>query len=290
MSVTRTGGYGIGFRRLGGDGWQADLPGTIQWAKTNGFECIDVGPDDDADQQITDAGLAVGSADLPGWSGLITADKAKRDDAVKQAAASIEQCADAGAKNFFVVMLPDDPAAARADNFGYMVEGFAPLMPTLEEAGARIVIEGWPGPGALCCTPETYRAFIDAMESPAVSVNYDPSHLIRMGIDPLMFLHEFADSVGHVHGKDTELLAERQYDLGTEQTPTFAEPIGFGGGHWRYTIPGHGVTRWLEAFAILEAAQYDGHISIELEDANFNGSEEGEKQGFILARQFLEGC
>ncbi|MAE60985.1 MAG: hypothetical protein CMJ49_06460 [Planctomycetaceae bacterium] len=288
MSVTRTGGFGIGFRRLGG--WQSDLGAVIAWAKANEFECIDVGVEASDVKQIIDAGLAVGSADLPGWSGLITADKAKRTAAVAEATATISDCVAAGAKSFFCVMLPDDPSAARSDNFGYMVEGFGALMPTLEQHGARLVVEGWPGPGALCCTPETYRAFFEAMGSDAACVNYDPSHLLRMGVDPLMFLSEFVDRVGHVHGKDTEIMAERQYELGTEQPATFAEGIAFGGGHWRYTIPGHGVTRWCEVFAMLETAGYDGYVSIELEDANFNGTEAGEKQGFVLSRQYLAGC
>lgn len=66
--------------------------------------------------------------------------------------------------------------------------------------------------------------------------------------------------------------------------------IPYGGGHWRYAIPGHGQMRWSKALAILKDAGYGGMISIELEDANFNGTEEGEKQGLLLARRFLEGC
>jgi hypothetical protein len=31
-------------------------------------------------------------------------------------------------------------------------------------------------------------------------------------------------------------------------------------------------------------------VSIELEDMNFNGSEDGEKEGLLLGRRYLEGC
>ena len=51
-----------------------------------------------------------------------------------------------------------------------------------------------------------------------------------------------------------------------------------------------GHTFGLYRLEILAAAGYDGFVSIELEDANFNGTEEGEKQGLLLARRFLEGC
>jgi len=70
-----------------------------------------------------------------------------------------------------------------------------------------------------------------------MGVNYDPSHLIRMGIDPLRFLKEFVGRVYHVHGKDAELFADNLYEYGHEQPPTFAKEMNFGSMAWRYTIP-----------------------------------------------------
>ena len=58
----------------------------------------------------------------------------------------------------------------------------------------------------------------------AFGVNYDPSHLMRMNIDPLRFLYEFGNRVYHVHGKDTEWLSDNLYDYGSEQPATFAKP------------------------------------------------------------------
>ena len=288
MSQTRTGQFGIGFRR-GGGAWQKDTDVLIAWAKENDFACIDLRADLDDIRRVTDAGLAVGSVDLPDGRGMISPDEGRRAEAVA-ANGELIRAAKGLAKNFFVVMLPENPDLPRQENFAYMTDSFGKLAGVLSECDARIVIEGWPGPGALCCTPETVRAFLDQVASPTMGLNYDPSHLIRMGIDPLRFLREFVDRVGHIHGKDTELLSQRQYELGCEQPATFAERIGFGGNHWRYTIPGHGQMRWSAALRILAGAGYDGMISIELEDANFNGTEEGEKQGLILARRFLEGC
>jgi len=287
MSSTRTGQFGIGFRRGGGE-WQKDLGGLIEWARANDFECIDV-RGVEAVRQMHEAPLPVGSADLPDGRGMISPDAARRDEAVAANSQYVRDCAGM-ARNFFVVMLPEEPDRPRAENFGFLTDSFGRLAGVLEECGARLVIEGWPGPGALCCTPETIRALTEAVDSPAIGLNYDPSHLIRMGIDPVRFLEEFVARVGHVHGKDTEILAERRYELGREQPATFAKRIAFGGTHWRYTIPGHGQMRWSRAFEILAAAGYDGFVSIELEDADFNGSEAGEKQGLLLARRFLEGC
>ena len=287
---TRTGNFSLGFRR-GWSDWQRDLEGVIAWSLENGIEVIDLGKDGDRSvKSVTDAGLRVGSVDLREWQGMISPDKAKRADAVAQNADYIRACAAHGPINHFLVMLPEKPELPRAENFGYMLESFGQLAPVLEDHDAHIVVEGWPGPGALCGTPEGYRAFFKECPSQAMGVNYDPSHLIRMGIDPLRFLREFANRVFHVHGKDTELLTENLYEYGSEQPPTFAKKISFGSLHWRYTIPGHGVMRWGEAFRILEAHGYAGCVSIELEDANFNGSTDSEKLGILQGVRFLEGC
>jgi sugar phosphate isomerase/epimerase len=231
--------------------------------------------------------MRIGSIDLVASQPMISADKAERADAVAQNAEYVKTC---GAANYFLVMLPKDPALPRAENFGYMVESFGELLPALEANGARLAIEGWPGPGALCCTPEGYRALFTELPSTAVGINYDPSHLIRQGIDPLRFLSEFGERVYHVHGKDTELLSENLYEYGNEQPPTFAQRIRFGSLHWRYTIPGQGCMRWPQAFGMLEAMGYQGCVSIELEDANFNGTTEGEQFGILQGAHFLAGC
>jgi len=286
---TRTGNFPIGFRR-GWTDWQKDITSLIQWSKDNGLSGIDIGRDPDTvGKQITGAGLRLGSVDLKEWQGMISPNKATRSKAIKANADYIDTNAPLGSLNYFVVMLPEKPELPRAENFGYMVESFTALAPVLEAARARIVIEGWPGPGALCCTPEAYRALFKAVPSKAMGVNYDPSHLMRMGIDTLRFLREFISRVYHVHGKDTEMNAENQYEFGHEQPPTFAKPVAFGNMAWRYTIPGHGQIRWGEIFKTLAGSKYKGMVSIELEDANFNGTSEGEKQGILLGAQYLAG-
>jgi len=260
----------------------------IAWAKENGFGAIDLGGDADVSgAAVAAAGLKIGSADLKSWQGLITADEGKRQATVDENAAYIEACAKHGITNYFAVMLPEDTSKSRAENFGLMVEGLNALTPALEKFGGHVVIEGWPGPGALACTPEGYRATLKECPSSAIGINYDPSHLVRMGIDPIRFVAEFADRVFHVHGKDTEVFAEGIYEYGTEQPPTFAKGHGFGSVTWRYTIPGHGNVRWGKAFEILKDANYQGAVCIELEDENFNGSDAGEKAGLLAGAAFL---
>lgn len=284
---TRTGNYSIGFRMRG---WtnNVSFEEVLTWTKANGLGGVDIGGvADKVGQQVLDAGLWIGTADLRNARNLISADADTRAATVADNIDYIKTCASLGPMIYFVAMVPADPNLPRAENFGYMVESYKALAPVMEANNARLVIEGWPGPGALCCTPETYRAFFDAVGSDAMGVNYDPSHLLRMGINPIRFLKEFIGRVYHVHGKDTEILADNVYEYGTEQPATFAKAKPFGAFAWRYTIPGHGLTPWCEVFRILQESGYSGRVSIELEDMNFNDGGAEEQAGTLHAARYL---
>ena len=287
---TLTGNYPIGFRMRG---WtrNASLTDVIAWTVESGLGALDIGSvGADGAKQVIEAGLRVGSIDLLNVKGMLSADAGKRAEAVAQNSDYVRSCAANGPLNHFLALVPEDPALPRAENFGYLVESFSQLAPVLEESDARIVIEGWPGPGALCCTPEGCRALFKEIPSKAMGLNYDPSHLIRMGVDHLRFLNEFVDRVYHVHGKDAEILPDKLYEFGLEQPATFAKAVPFGAYAWRYTIPGQGMAHWREIFRVLQANGYQGCVSIELEDANFNDGGDEEKAGILHGARFLTGC
>lgn len=287
MLTTSIGNFPIGFRR-GWTPWQNDADALIAWATSSGLSVIDPTGDGEVwSKQAIKAGLKIGTVDFPNWSGLLSPDRQKRRDAVAQGVEHARACAAAGATRFFIVMLPEKPELPRAENFAFMVDSLQELAPHLEKIGACLSIEGWPGPGALCCTPETYRATFKAVPSKSIGINYDPSHLIRMGIDPIRFLEEFVDRVVHVHGKDTAIKSDDIYEYGTEVSATFAKPYSFGGNSWRYTIPGNGLMRWSEAFSILAKHDYQGCVSIELEDGDYHGSETKEKEGILAGARHL---
>lgn len=293
--TTRTGGFAIGFRRMGSP-WQQDLPALARWAKEAGFEIIDLRrADADEIKTLRDAGLRIGSADLLDFGNLMATDPAKRKDLIRENVAYVKAAAELGAKILFACIIPGDRAKKRSENYASAVECFSPIIHAAREVGATIVIEGYPG-GApylanLCCTPESCRAFIKdtgGTDGAGVGINYDPSHLIRLGVDHVRFLREFAPYVKHVHAKDTDLDSEMLYELGSLES--ISRPNHkFGALTWRYTIPGHGCTRWGEVLKILKDAGYQGAVSVELEDENFNGTEAGEKAGFLNSLAFLKG-
>lgn len=291
MAKTTTGSFPIGFRR-GWSEWQKDLAQVISFARGEGFETIDVGPIDVAEvKQIVDAGLNVGTVDAKAWSDLASADAGKRKDAVAANVEYAKALAPLGVRNLFIVIIPEDPTAPRKQNFEQAVAGLGALGEQLAGTGVRLSIEGWPGPAphfpSIGCTAADYRALIKALPEGFGGVNFDPSHLIRMFIDPVRFLDEFAANVVHVHGKDTEVFEDQLYEHGTLQSATFAEGRGFGAHYWRYTLPGHGCARWTKLMTQLVDAGYDGSVCIELEDDRYNGSTDGEKRGLTVSRDFL---
>jgi sugar phosphate isomerase/epimerase len=196
-----------------------------------------------------------------------------------------------GVRNFFTILIPEQKERERSENFALAVEGYSLLCRGIESTGARIVIEGWPGRApyysSLGCAPAEIRELLRQVNSDAMGINYDPSHLLRMGIDPLRFVREFGPRIFHVHAKDTLILPEGLYEFGNLQPSAVAQPHGFGGYCWRYTIPGRGKVPWPELFALLREVGYGGAVSIELEDEQFNGTQEAEVQALLESRDFL---
>ena len=234
-------------------------------------------------------GLRLGTADLLDFGAIMATDAGKRKELIAQCRLC-ERGLAIRRKDFLHLHHPRRCRCAAAENYKLAVESIRAIAQACASVGASLAIEGWPG-GApqlanLCCTPETTRTFIKDVGAGS-GLNYDPSHLIRLGVDHLRFLKEFLPQVKHVHAKDTALMPDALYDFGT-QAATFAKPHGFGEWTWHYTIPGQGVAKWGEIFSMLSGAGYKGIVSVELEDEKFNGSEQGEKNGFMNSLRFLE--
>ncbi len=287
---TRTGGFSIGWRRRNYD-WEKDLDGMIAWAKASDLEVIDVGKDGETSAKtVLEAGLKVGSADLLHWGrDLTAADKGQRAEAVARNNDYIRAVAALGVHNFFTDPAPNDESRPRSESFDLLVESFEAMVPVLESTGSHIVIEPYPGHNGLLCTPETFAALFERIPSTAIGLNYDPSHMIRQGIDPLRFLREFVDHVFHVHAKDCRIISENVYRYGYELPAVFAKKMPYGQFAWRYAIPGHGQTDWIEVCQMLRDAGYAGAISIELEDMYFDDNESS-KLGILQGAHFLSGC
>ncbi len=261
------------------------------WAKRIGLGVLDLPENFMPGVQACQAqGLRVGAVNGAGSADLISRDEHKREQAVARLQEQIHTMSAAGASILFLCLVPEERNQAITDSLAIYRETFPAIGAACEAAGVHVVFEGWPGPGpqypTLGYTPETWRAMFAAVPSPALGLNYDPSHLARLGIDYLRVLEEFRDRIYHCHGKDTALMGEGQYLYGN-LPPALGKAPSFGGGAWRYCIPGDGVVDWSKIAFHLEQAGYTGCVSIELVDARYWGSVEQEQRGITKAYQHL---
>jgi sugar phosphate isomerase/epimerase len=102
---------------------------------------------------------------------------------------------------------------------------------------------------------------------PALTANFDPSHLFWQGIDPVVAIEHLASRVGiaHVDAKDTALVAANIAVNGVIETQPAADTDGRA---WLFrTIGrGHDAGVWAGIVTALRRSGYEGVVSIEHED------------------------
>jgi sugar phosphate isomerase/epimerase len=140
--------------------------------------------------------------------------------------------------------------------------------------------------GQAVYNPYTLRRLREAAGE-AIGANYDPSHPIWMGADPLKAIPELKGAIYHVHAKDTRIeLRSAAIDglLETRPAESVAERS------WNYVTLGHGHDlEWWRAFCLaLQRAGYDDVLSIEHEDASL-APLDGVRQSVRLLKEVVNG-
>ncbi|MCX6576802.1 MAG: sugar phosphate isomerase/epimerase [Candidatus Aminicenantes bacterium] len=96
---------------------------------------------------------------------------------------------------------------------------------------------------------------------PALGFNFDPSHLVWQGLEPHLFIREFADRIYHVHMKDAAVTLDgRAGILGSHL------PFGDLRRGWNFRSLGHGDVNFEEIIRELNSINYQGPLSVEWED------------------------
>jgi sugar phosphate isomerase/epimerase len=108
---------------------------------------------------------------------------------------------------------------------------------------------------------------------PAFGFNWDPSHMMWQGVDPVGFIVEFANRIYHVDCKDTRIRPATGHAGIVGSHLPWGDPRR----GWDFVSTGHGDVPWEDAFRALSSIGYAGPISIEWEDAGMDrlhGAEE----------------
>ncbi|MBB6732328.1 sugar phosphate isomerase/epimerase family protein [Cohnella zeiphila] len=176
-----------------------------------------------------------------------------------------------------------DPAKTLEQN----LDGFADVFPAIadlaESLGVRLAFENcpmyefWPPVHNIAVSPTMWRAMFELVPSPALGLNFDPSHLAWQGVDYARAVREFRDRIFIAQAKDTEKLPD-----------TLREEGMLHHRWWRHRIPGQGDVDWSAFLTSLQEIGYDGYLSIEHEDPVWTGSDERVTKGLVLAKGHLE--
>ena len=138
-------------------------------------------------------------------------------------------------------------------------------------------------PGFMCYNSETLKKLRNAV-GPEIGVNFDPSHLIWQGLDPVAVLRELKDCIYHVHAKDVKVEPCNVAVNGVLDTKHYSDELNRS---WIFRTLGFGndASYWKAIFSTLRAIGYNGTISIEHEDSLINRFE-----GLEKAVRFIKDC
>ncbi len=181
-----------------------------------------------------------------------------------------------------------DPALPVADNIELALKIWPEILDFAAEHTIKIAIENcpmlyeWPGGLNIAYSPENWSILFEALdpENKILGLNFDPSHMLWLGIDYMAALRDFADRVMLFQAKDAEILTARLGQVGR-----------LGEDWWRYRLPGLGQVDWgqlIDALYELNLADKVGSINIEHEDPIWEGSVDKVQRGLVFSRQYLE--
>ncbi|MBQ3192201.1 MAG: sugar phosphate isomerase/epimerase [Oscillospiraceae bacterium] len=162
--------------------------------------------------------------------------------------------------------------------FAKIKELWDPIFDVFDECGVKFALEVHPTEIAF-----DYYSTKKLLETfnyrPTLGINFDPSHLVWQGMDPALFLRDFADRVYHVHMKDVKVrLDGRAGILGSH--------LEFGDLRrgWNFVSLGHGNVNFDDITRELNAMGYSGPLSVEWEDSGMERMY-GAKEAYEFTRK-----
>lgn len=180
-----------------------------------------------------------------------------------------------------------EPRLTLAENWKLFESRWPRIIRHAEQCGVKIGIENcpmyftndeWPAGKNLAVSPKIWREMFSKIPSPNFGLNYDPSHFVWQGMDPISPIREFAPKFFHVHAKDVWVDRHALNEAGILATPLE---------YHRPKLPGLGDVNWPAFFTALTEARYTGPVCIEVEDRAYEGSLENRKNALRQSARFL---
>lgn len=184
-----------------------------------------------------------------------------------------------GSKIWHVLaMFPPVPSEMIEAGYKDFADRWNPIIDVFDEVGVKFALEVHPG--EIAYDFWTTKRALEAIDNrEGFGINFDPSHLYWQMVDPVTFVHEFADRIYHMHIKESvHVLNGRNGILGSHR---------FFGDHrrgWDFVSPGRGGVPFERVFRALNAIGFEGSLSIEWEDNNMN-RDQGAPEALAMARR-----
>jgi sugar phosphate isomerase/epimerase len=172
------------------------------------------------------------------------------------------------------------PIAPEMIEAGYQdfADRMNPVLDVFDEVNVKFALEVHPSEIAFdfWTTKRTLEAI---KHRPAFGINFDPSHFYWQMMDPPAFVYEFGDRIYHMHVKESV----RNLD-GRNGILSSLLPFGDYRRGWNFVSPGRGGVPFERVFRALNAAGYNGPLSIEWEDNGMN-RDQGAPEALAMVRR-----
>ncbi len=159
---------------------------------------------------------------------------------------------------------PPVPEEWIEQGFQLFAERFHPILDVFAECGVKFALEVHPTEIAFdLYTAQRALEAIDHREE--FGFNFDPSHLLWQGVDPVEFIRAFPDRIYHVHIKDAIVTLNGRSGI-------LASHLNFGDPRrgWDFRSPGRGGVNFEEIIRALNEVGYQGPLSVEWEDSGMD--------------------
>ncbi len=173
---------------------------------------------------------------------------------------------------------PQTTAAMVDAAYKEIVALWTPILDEFDACGVKFALEVHPTEIAFDYYTAA-RLLEEFGRRPTLGFNFDPSHLIWQGVKPQLFLRDFAKSVLHVHMKDAAVTLDGRAGI-------LGSHLEFGDNRrgWNFRSLGHGDVDFDAIVRELNAAGYQGPLSVEWEDSGME-REFGAREALAFVRR-----
>lgn len=164
------------------------------------------------------------------------------------------------------------------DAFKEIVKLWSPILDEFDRVGVRFALEVHPTEIAFDYYTAD-RLLKEFNHRKALGFNFDPSHLIWQGVTPHLFIRDFKENIYHVHMKDAGVNRDGRAGI-------LGSHLAFGDNRrgWNFRSLGHGDVDFENIIRELNAAGYQGPLSVEWEDSGME-REFGAKEALAFVKR-----